>query len=387
MKTDIGKLLRGRKLPAGPLFFGLFGIALAVVLVVVALNGRAQEADTGRGISISPLKFEFNVDPGQQVSDVIRIFNAGADPIFASVKIEDTSPTGERGQAIIGEAGSTRYSIAEWTMPDQDVIEVQPGEQRAINFTLSVPPDAEPGGHYGALTVENLPGNLSEGSSGVVFAQKVAALMLVSVSGDVAEEVSISDFFIATEETPIRYDWIPTNWILDPTEITFVTRFENTGSVHEKPAGFVTVTSALGNELTKLPIDQRNVLPDQKRVIETTWQPDGLTLGKIRAQVDAVYGSKSQSLFAAAEFWVVPVTTLGPWVIGIFIGLILMLILRKRLWAALKIILRGDKSGGAKKSGGGNADNSGETPSQSAQGDSEINPRAPGSNGEKPFVT
>lgn len=337
-----------RGLTGRPLLFGAGLASIAVLAVLfVAQQAGGQEAP-GRGLSISPLTFEFRVDPGQEVSDEVRVFNSGTEPIFASIQIEDTTPTGERGQAVIGEAGSTTYSIATWTEVESEVVEVQPGEQRVIPFTLRVPENAEPGGHYGALTVENLPGGIDSGGAGVTFAQKVAALMLVNVSGDVEEELTLTDFFISVEQTKFRYDWIPTNWILDPENVTFVLRFENTGSVHEKPAGFVTVTNSLGNELAKIPLDQRNVLPGSARILEIEWQPEALTIGKIRAEVNAIYGSRNEPLFGAAEFWVVPVATLGPWVIGILVALILGFLLRKRLALAFRVIIKGDASSSPK---------------------------------------
>jgi hypothetical protein len=195
--------------------------------------------------------------------------------------------------------------------------------------------------------VEALPDETQ--GTGVVFRQKVAALMLVDVSGDVNEELELTDFFISTEQTTIRYDWIPTNWILEGGELTFVTRFENKGSVHNKPAGFITITDGLGRELAKLPIDQRNVLPESRRVIETKWNPNGIVLGKIRAQVDVIYGSKNTPLFAAAEFWMVPLAVLGPWIIGGTLGLIFIILFRKRLALALRVIFRGDPNAAATK--------------------------------------
>ncbi|OGR83436.1 MAG: hypothetical protein A2901_05330, partial [Elusimicrobia bacterium RIFCSPLOWO2_01_FULL_54_10] len=281
------------------------------------------------------------MEPGTTATDIIRIFNGGTEPFTASVQVEDIAPSGERGEAIIEAAETTSYSIATWMQLSENNITVNPGEQRVINFTMNIPPEAEPGGHYGSVTVEAQPDPLS-GGSGVQFRQKVAALMLVDVAGDVAEELSLTDFYISTEQTTIHYDWIPTNWILEPDEITFVTRFENKGSVHNKPAGFITVTDGFGRELAKLPIDQRNILPDSRRVIETKWTPGRLTLGKIRAQVDVIYGQRNTPLFAAAEFWIAPVKVLGPWLIGGTIGLILIILLRKRLALALRVIFRGD---------------------------------------------
>ena len=329
------------------LLTALLAAIMVFTALVVALPATGQQ-QAERGISISPLTFEFRLDPGQEVSDEIRVFNAGSEPIFATVQIEDTTATGERGQAVISEAGTTTYSVASWTILDQDVIEVQPGEQRVIPFTVRVPEDAEPGGHYGAITVENVP-QAGISGSGAVFAQKVAALMLVAVSGEVDEEVTLTDFFISTEQTKFRYDWIPTNWIIDPTEVTFVMRFENTGSVHLKPAGFVTVTSPVGGELAKLPLEQRNVLPDSARIVEMTWRPEGLTMGKIRAEVNAIFGSKNEPLFAAAEFWVVPIATLGPWVLGGLLALMLVLLFRKRLALALRVMIKGDAGGATAK--------------------------------------
>ena len=357
-----------------PLLFGaaLAGIAALAVLFAVSPAG-GQEAPA-RGISISPLTFEFRVDPGQEVSDEVRVFNSGSEVIFARIQIEDTTPTGERGQAVIGEAGSTTYSVAAWVELESDVVEVQPGEQRVIPFTLRVPEDAEPGGHYGALTVENAPQAGPDGGTGATFAQKVAALMLVSVSGDVTEDVSLTDFFVSIEQTRFRYDWIPTNWILDPDNVTFVLRFENSGSVHVKPAGFVTIENALGNEIGKIPLDQRNVLPESARILEIPWEPEGLQIGKIRAEVNAIYGSRNEPLFAAQEFWVLPVSTLGPWVIGILVALILGFLLRKRLALAFRVIIKGDASSASKPKKKGRRQ---EAVGNSADSDTDDNPPPP----------
>lgn len=303
-------------------------VGILAFAVFLPFGVQAQQSS---GLAVSPLTFEIAVNPGDTVTNAIRVFNPNSQPVSVRLHVEDFSAEGERGQAIIAKAESTSYSIAQWVSLDQGEVLVEPNVAALVNFTIRIPANAEPGGHYGAITAEA--GGGAAAGSGASVAQKVASLLLVSVSGEVSEALKIVDFTG------------PAGAVLDASAVTLASRFENTGSVHLKPRGFVTITDTFGREVANISLDQRNVLPGSKRLVETTWQPEGFTMGRMRAQLAAIYGSTNEPLTASVEFWVIPMNVIGPMLAVLGVLLVLGFILRKRLVLAFSILVRGQRSG------------------------------------------
>ena len=291
----------------------------------------AAQTDSGKAIAISPLTFEVTANPGDVITNALRVFNPGDEQVAVAVHVEDFSPSGETGQAVVSAAESTGYSIASWTTIENLEFVLGPKEQAIVNHTIRVPVNAEPGGHYGAITAEVRAGAVT-GGSGTAVAQKVASLLLVAVAGDVQESLTISDFVG------------PGNLVLDASAVTFASRFDNQGSVHLKPRGFVTITDTFGREIATVALDQKNVLPGSKRLIETTWSPEGFVIGRVNAQLTAIYGSTNEPLAASTSFWVVPIRVVGPIGGGLLVVLVLGFVFRKRFALAFSILVRGQRS-------------------------------------------
>ena len=291
--------------------------------------GVSAYAQSQNSIAISPLTFEITANPGDVITNAVRVFNPGQEPITVVMHVEDFAPSGETGQAVVEAHQTSTYSIASWTTIENPEVTLGPGEQAVINHTIRVPFNAEPGGHYGALTAEARGG--AAAGSGTAISQKVASLLLVAVAGDVKEELVISDFSG------------PGGIVLDASAVKFASRFENRGSVHLKPRGFVTVTDTFGRELATVALDQKNVLPQSRRLIETTWQPEGLVFGRMRAQLTAIYGSANEPVAASVDFWVIPIKVIGPPLGGLILLLAFVLFFRKRLKLALGVLIRGGK--------------------------------------------
>ena len=117
----------------------------AFILSLILLTGvkvaNAAEIST---IAISPLTFEITANPGDIITNALRVFNPGEEPVTIAVNIEDFSPTGETGQAIVETAETTTYSIASWTTIENTEFTLGPGEQAVVNHTIRVPVNAEP---------------------------------------------------------------------------------------------------------------------------------------------------------------------------------------------------------------------------------------------------
>jgi len=285
-------------------------------------NAQAQ-------ISISPLTFELSANPGSRISNVLTVFNQGDTPLSISMEAQSFRPVGEQGQVAVQElrAGedNTGYELSEWITMQPRSIVLEPHTDRTVTFIINVPRNAEPGGHYGSVLAGI--GGTGFTAGGSLIAQKVGALVLLQVSGDVVEKIDVKSF-----EAPTFSEYGP---------VTITTRFENIGTVHLKPQGFIVIKNIFGREIITLQLPAKNVLPNSIRKIETIFDKKFL-FGKYDAILTAVYGSQNQQQIAyATSFYVIPwKMTLLYGILGIIV-LILFWRARKRIKLALKILLRG----------------------------------------------
>jgi len=275
-------------------------------------------------LAISPLTFEITVNPGESISNVVRVSNLSDYPITTKIEAQDFTAAGETGEVVVQEEIAEIYSLAKWIKVEPETFDLESHSQKLINFTISVPSNAEPGGHYGTILASTMAGGAP---GGAMVVQKVGALLLVSVTGAVKESLWLKSF-----EVPYFSEYGP---------IQFVSRFENKGTVHLKPRGFISITNWLGKEVASLPLEQNNVLPNSIRAISTTWEKHWL-FGQYTATLGAIYGFQNEPLSGVATFWVIP------WRIslGVFLVFVALLIFfyksRKRWIAALRVLLKGE---------------------------------------------
>ena len=276
-------------------------------------------------ISLSPLTFELAVNPGEVVTNVLKITNTDAVPVNVTIKTEDFAAIGEEGQVTLEEpTEDLTFSSARWVTANPSVLVLLPNESATIEFVISVPANAEPGGHYSSILATVSAAATQGGGSSI--AQQVGSLILINVAGDVTENLRIEEFFAAgySEYGPVG----------------IISRFENDGTVHLKPRGFILIKNIFGKEIAKLDLPQRNVLPRSIRRIEVPWG-EKIMFGRYEATLTAIYGSTNQPLSSVTSFWVIPwkITT------AVAIGLIALLSFfikgRKRIRLALSVLFRG----------------------------------------------
>lgn len=296
--------------------------------IVNAGNAFAQEK-TGGGITISPLTFELTANPGDTIANKIKVFNPSDSPISIKMEVEDFKPVGEEGKVVTTteEDEDSTYSLRKWIkiIPNEFTLEV--GGQKSVDFIIEVPQDAEPGGKYGSI-LAGISGSLGEGITGASVSQKTGSLVLLMVAGDLKEKLIIKDFTVPSFQ---EYGPVP-----------FEIRFENKGSVHAKPKGYIVITDWFGKNVAELEFPQKNVMPEATRKIETEWNTKWL-LGKYTASVIGVYGASNENLTSQViTFWVLPWKLM----LGVFVVLLIILFLffksRKRLRLAAKILFKGE---------------------------------------------
>ncbi len=296
----------------------LLGLMVALLALGSALSTTAQTQQERVEIGFSPIVIEFSANPGEVVENNIRIDNLSGEALIFETIPKNLTPSGEEGQVVLTE-DSTSYSLADWITTSPAQTPIEGGSSFNFKTTVSVPENAEPGGHFGAVVFKTIPPDPGQGNAAV--SQEVAPLLLVSVAGAVEESAEVASF-----------ESLKSLWSNETPKV-IVTRIQNNGSVHIRPRGNITIKNMFGNEVASIPIAGERVLPDSIRRIETEWET-GFTVGRYSADLTAVYGNDDQLLTASTTFVVFPYQTIIPAAI-LIIGLLFVLIkFRKRIGAA-----------------------------------------------------
>ncbi len=291
------------------LFFGLSNIV------------RAQEAPIS--ISVSPPTFEVSANPGDNISNVIRVQNTSDRLLTITTEKRNFTAVGDEGEVGLTE-DDTQYSLAKWVTVTPEVADINPGETFTFAYTIEIPSNAEPGGHFGSIIFRTSALKEADKVTGTSVAQEVGSLLLVKLSGNVKEKLRMDSF--SPKET--FYEYGP---------VDFEMKFTNTGNVHIKPVGNVIITDVFGNKVANIGVETRNVLPSASRRMEAKWDKK-LLFGKYTAVATLNYGSDKDLLTATSSFTVIPYKIVTGAFFALIVVLYILFKMRKRLGKALKVL-------------------------------------------------
>ena len=288
---------------------------------------HAQEA---LSLSISPTLFEMSANPGQEWSSTLKVINTNPYELTISSNVVNFAPEGESGQSkfipIFSEE-TDGQTFAEWINITQSVVIIPPEQTVQIPFTIRVPENAAPGGHFAAILVGTKSNSENNGQSKVETSQVVSSLVFLRVAGDIVESGSIREF--VTEKT-----------IYELPEVKFNLRFENKGNVHLQPQGDIKILNMWGQERGLVPVNKQslfgNVLPESIRKYIFTWSGvwSLADIGRYTAIATLAYGENDQQFaYSETQFWVIP------WRALLMIGLILTTFIWFFAWL-LKLYIR-----------------------------------------------
>lgn len=279
-------------------------ISLFITFVSGFLVHAQEEMSTG--VTVSPVHFEFSANPGDKLENKLQVLNPTENTISVKMEVEDFVTYGEEGEVRIQETEDETYSLKKWVKTTPNEFTLKPKESKLVTFTVNIPKNAEPGGKYGSI-LATMSGLAGEEGAGLGIAQKVGALLLLSVSGRIEEKIEVKEF-----STPNFREYGPIN---------FTIRFENTGTVHVRPRGSVTINNIFGHKVADVEFPQQNVIPGAIRKNETTWNQNWLWGVRYTATLVGSYGSQNSTISSVISFWVFP------WKIWLVILLVLVIVI------------------------------------------------------------
>lgn len=307
------------------LTFSTISLALAIMAVIFQGQIKGQEANTPNGLAVSPPTFEIAGNPGSTITNTIRLENMKSSPVRLAVDKRNFNAIGEEGAVGLTEETDS-FSLASWISVDPSDVVIPPKSTKTFTFTIKIPLNAEPGGHFGSLVFRSVPDNELSGS-GASVAQEIGSLILLKLAGATTESAKIESFTTSKQ----LYEFGP---------IIFEARVKNLGNIHVKPTGNITITNLLGQKVATVPLDGKNVLPGAIRKIEGTWDTKW-RIGRYTATAVLIYGPTNTQLASVTNFTVLPYRLLLVLVIVIAFFAMTIYKSRKRLSLAWKILTSG----------------------------------------------
>ncbi|MCL5795008.1 MAG: DUF916 domain-containing protein [Patescibacteria group bacterium] len=274
-----------------------FVLVISILLISLFFVGHTKAADS-TGLVVSPPLKEIETNRSNSFTDNIKLTNPTENALKISISIQDFAAQGEEGGQIFldPETDNQTFSLAKWVTTENNNFSLNPGETKEVKYTIKVPENAEPGGHYGVIffTPQITSESIISGS-GTVVVPKIGTLLLVSVPGDIKYRAEIASF------STNKKLYLNSKNIVD-----FIGRFENLSSVHVKPQGTITIKNALGKKIASLTVNDKNgnVLPNSIRKFQNDWEKK-YGFGWYKADLKLVYGN-AQTATANLIFWIIP---------------------------------------------------------------------------------
>lgn len=296
---------------------GLFFTGLLCVLGIAL-------AQPSWALTVSPTVFDQTSDPGKSLKGSVTLTNEtdAAQTYYTSV--QNFVAEGEDGrQSFLPETDLS--GLASWLKPGMKMVTLKAGESKNIDWTMELPAQAEPGGHYAAMFFSTQPPSDSGVTVGI--GAKLGVLFLLNVNGNIKEQAAVESFRVFEGDS--AFGGHETVW-LSHLPADFELRVRNQGSVHIRPTGNVVLTSMIGRESGSIdvnPLDSK-VLPNSIRRVRSVWGPvdlperqgfftelknewKGFALGRYTATAQLTYGVSKQALEARVSFWVFPWRTVS----------------------------------------------------------------------------
>jgi hypothetical protein len=274
---------------------------------------------------VGPGKVDLTLNPGETRTVEILVTNRTGERRIFNLTAEDA--VGSQDQSVaIQLLGDDRgpYSIRDYISVPAKSFVLEQNQRAHIPVTISIPPDAEPGGLYGSLIVDTVAIDAVAGdaTSGTVpqsaIVARVGTLFFVTIPGALEYDAALTEF--GTLQKQKFYQTGP---------VTFGLLHENKGSVHIAPYGELRIRNFFGEEVGYLELDPWFVLPNSVRLREITWTRDYL-FGRYTASVAINRGYGDIIDEAQYTFWVLPWKPIAGAFAGLFIVIFLIRSFLKR---------------------------------------------------------
>lgn len=229
------------------------GLISALLLVCsFSLHVSAAEAES---LTLSPAKKLYTLDAGEIEKDTITVLNDGNSDYDFLIYTAPYSVKNTKYEPDFTTVRSNADAYA-WIQFDKTRVHLKPGERVEVPYTVRVPSDAAPGGHYGVIFAE-IQADKQDAGFGVARKKRVGSIVYATVNGKVINEGQVLSTMI---------DGFQSNPPLKATSL-----IENTGNTDFTAKTVFTVKDVFG-AIKYQRTSEHSVLPKMNRELEFEWE-------------------------------------------------------------------------------------------------------------------
>ena len=210
------------------------------------------------GISVAPVKYKFEVDPGQVVESSIVVSNPNEFSIEVRPEFQDFKVTENNNIQWLPSDIENPYKMSDWIKISQDTISLKPEEDFSIPFKIQVPKNATAGGRYAAIFFT---GVLESGEGNIGAVPRVGALIILNVKGELKKTGQLLKL-----KGPVFANNGP---------VDFIATFKNTGTTHYETRLNVSVKNIFWKS-GEFKSQEKFVYPNINREFTATWEKKAL---------------------------------------------------------------------------------------------------------------
>lgn len=271
----------------------LFTVCAIIGAMCLALGGAADPALAG--MSVSPLKQEITVKPGEVGKVTVAVWNGNTDgaarPEAISVRVLDVKAT-EEGGLLFAPIGKIDSSAGKWITPTEAHLNLEPNQSEQLVFSVSPPQSAPPGEYYAAVLVatESKPSP----TLGVNVQFRIASGIFLTIPGRTfPKQAKIERCELLWPETPEPSASQPAA-ATQPADLMpkVSVLLHNTGRARFEGSGKVQILDAYSREVFSAPLTARRecVFGGDSRLFEAIVTKP-LAAGKYRVKAELDYQS------------------------------------------------------------------------------------------------
>ncbi len=259
---------------------------IAIATLFVAALALPHHAGA---LTLKPTSREVLLTPGEKTVTSVDLENETQKEIQLTTQVVNFTAKNETGEPAF-DFNATPTDIATWTAPEIGPFTLTPGQKQTVLVTFNTPATATPGGHYVAVFFNEVPSN---DTTKVNIESKLGALFLATVKGTYAQSGEIATFTTAGNKA-----------YFDKAPISFVFRYSNTGDVHLKPTGTLTIKNMWGKVVKTITVNEElgATLPNTSREYSIAdWKNIGSGYGQYTATLTLKSGTVENT--KTIHFW------------------------------------------------------------------------------------